>query len=121
MSSGLLPGLLRVASRVICLIVILSFALFVVDQTGKASEKQQNEISSGVAQSNNSSSSSAKPKHNAIRKAIDKATAELESPFAGVTSGWSSQWAIEIVRTLIALAIYGFALGFLARFLKVQV
>ena len=40
-----LAGVLRLASVVLCLLVVASFVLFVVDQTGSASAHQQAELS----------------------------------------------------------------------------
>jgi hypothetical protein len=117
-------GLLRVASLVICLIVLGSFAIFVVDQTRGASTHQQ-ELSSGAATTTTSqgipgSPKTSTPHKGTLRRAIDDASDELTSPFAGVTSGSSGQWAIRGVKLLLALIVYGFCLGFLARVIRVR-
>jgi len=56
-----------------------------------------------------------------LHKTIDDAANDLTSPFAGVVSGSSSQWVIRGVKTLLALLVYGFGFGFLARVLRVKV
>src|ERR1035438_7375059 len=106
--------LLRIGSFVICLIVLASFAIFAVGQTDSASKHQQEAIngpSTHVAVSHESS----------VHKAIDEASGELTSPFAGVVSSSSGEWAVRGVKLLIALVVYGFGLGYLARVLRVRV
>jgi len=113
-----LPLLLRLASRVICLIVIASFVIFAVNQSGNASEGQQREVSSG---STKGGSSAPESKHeDAVHKALDEVTAELTSPFSGLTSGMSNQWLIRSIKLLMTLVVYGFGLGFIARLLSVR-
>jgi hypothetical protein len=113
-----LAGLLRLASIVICLIVIASFAIFVVNQTSSASTHQQEEVSGHVKTASPHASSSTH--ESTVHKAIDDASNELTSPFSGITSGSSSQWAIRGVNLLLALIVYGFGLGFLARVVRVR-
>jgi hypothetical protein len=116
---SLIASLLRLASLVICLIVIASFAIFVVNQTSSASNHQQEEVTNGHAVNPGSPSSS--PHKSALHKAIDEASDELTSPFSGITSGSSSEWAIRVVNLALALIVYGFGLGFLARVIRVRV
>jgi hypothetical protein len=113
--------LVGVGSIVACTIVIASFALFAVNQTSTASTKQQQSLASGGAlatpiQPGNAGSSHKGP----VRKAIEEASEWLTSPFAGVTSGSHSEWAIHGVDLLFALVVYGFGVGFLARTLRVR-
>jgi hypothetical protein len=56
-----------------------------------------------------------------VHKALDEASGQLTSPFAGVMSGSSSEWATRIVELLLALVVYGFGLGYIARALRVRV
>jgi hypothetical protein len=108
--------LLRLASLVICAIVVASFATFAVQQTKSASGHQQEELTGG-----------AKPLANAtahegsVRKALDEASDQLTSPFAGLVSGSTSEWAIRGVKLLLALLVYGLGFGYLARVLRVRV
>jgi hypothetical protein len=114
-----LATLLRVASRVVCLIVIVSFAIFALEQTSEASSNQQNEVTgaNGAAPAH-----AAKPKHEStVHKVIDEAAKALTSPFSGVTAGSSSQWAIRGVGTVLALLVYGLGVGYLARMLRIRV
>jgi hypothetical protein len=115
----LIVRLLRFASIAICLIVIASFATFAVQQTKSASGHQQAQLNSDAGGSQPTTHSAA-PREGSVHKALDEASNELTSPFAGLVSGTSSEWTIRGVKLLLALAIYGFGLGFLARFLRVR-
>jgi len=110
--------LLRVASLVICAIVVASFATFAVEQTKSASGHQQAELKGEVAPGSAVSTSS---KEGSVHKKLDEAFNELTSPFASIVSGSSSEWAIRGVKLLLALLIYGFGLSYLARVLRVRV
>ena len=118
-----LARILRLASIIICLIVIASFGLFAANQTSSASAHQQRVLSgeangpgSGTATGAGASSAHKGP----VRAAIDDASNALTSPFSSVTSS-SGEWTIHIVRLALALAVYGFGLGFVARVIRVRV
>jgi hypothetical protein len=106
--------LIRIASFVICLIVIASFVIFAVGQTKSASDHQQETISE-------TSKPVAVEHKSTVHKAIDEASDALTSPWAHVVSGSSGEWAIRSARLAIALALYGFGFGYLARVLRVRV
>lgn len=111
--------ILRLGSIVICTIAVLYFAAFALDQTGTASSHQQAEVSAaGPAGATSESSTTQAKQESGVHEAIDKAFAELASPFSGVTSGTSGAWTIHIANTLLVLIVYGFGLAFLARLLK---
>jgi hypothetical protein len=126
-----LARLLRLASVVICLITVSSFALFVINQTSAASAHQQSIVNgeappSGAgaaagAGSVNGSSGARATHTSSVRRVIDDASNALTSPFSGITAGSGSEWTIRITRLLLALAVYGFGLGFLARVIRVRV
>ena len=120
-----IAGLLRLASVLICLIVLASFAVFAVDQTKGASAHQQEEVNRGGAAANTTAGASGShqspaPHESGLREALDEASNNLTSPFSAVTSGSSSQWVIRGVGVLLTLIVYGFGLGFLARVLRVR-
>jgi hypothetical protein len=119
--------LLRLASIAICLIVIASFALFAINETKSASGRQQEALVNGgpaattTGSQSSSGAASRAPKHeSAVHKAIDEASSKLTSPFSGVLSS-SSEWATRGGKLLLALLVYGFGLGYLARMLRVRV
>jgi hypothetical protein len=100
-----------------CLIVIASFAYFVVDQTNSASKGQQRELTTGSNKLPPGTPIERTHKDTA-HKAIDEASEALTSPFSSITSGSSSQWVIHGVNLVLALLLYGFGLSFLARTLR---
>jgi hypothetical protein len=113
--------LLRLASRLACLVVIVSFAIFAVEQTDKASARQQNALR-GAGTGSAAPHLVEGPKHEGtVHSAIDEAAKALTSPFSGVTSGSSSRWVVRGVSTALALLVYGVALGYLARMIRIRV
>jgi hypothetical protein len=117
-----LSTLLRLVSRAACLIVIASFALFATDQAGSASAHQQNEVNSAAPASVATVAPPAPSKHKSpARRTLDEASEALTSPFSGVTSGSGNEWVVHGGDTVLALLLYGFGLGFLARVLRVRV
>lgn len=113
-------GLLRLASLVICLIVIVSFGIFAINQTEGASARQQRELNVGTSAATAAPPKSSSTHKGALHNAIDEASNGLTSPFSGLTSGSSSEWTIHGVNLLLALVVYGFGLGYLARVLRVR-
>ena len=117
-----IAGLLRLASVVICLIVVAAFTIFAVDQARGASRHQQEALAKGTPSNTNGEvqgkSGSSSAKQGGVHKAVDQASNSLTSPFSGITAGSKSAWTIHGVNLLLALVIYGFGLGFLARALQ---
>jgi hypothetical protein len=109
---------MRLSSAVICLIVFASFLLFVVNQTSSASAHQQEVVNGTAAPGTSSVPATAHP--GVVHKTIDEASNTLTSPFSGVTAGSTSQWEIRGANLLLALIVYGFGLGFLARLIAVR-
>lgn len=120
-----ITSLMRLASRVICLIVIAWFVVFAVEQTSTASVHQQNELAEGRPPAGSAgpgqSGGSGGKRESTPHRVLNEATDALTSPFAGVVSGSHSEWTIHIVKTLLALLVYGFGLAFLARFIRIRV
>ena len=108
---------LRLASIVICLIVIASFLVFAANQTSSASGHQREVLGETPAPAH----TPAKPHENSIHKGLDEASETLTSPFAGIVSDASSEWANRGVRLILALLVYGFGLGYLARLVRVRI
>ena len=99
------------------MIVAASFLVFAVQQTKTASGHQQEEVASPTGQT---AEEPAVRHEGTLHKALDEVSSELTSPFAGVVSS-SSEWTTRGVKLLIALVVYGFGLGYLARVLRVRV
>jgi hypothetical protein len=115
-----LAAILRIGSRIACLIVLVSFGLFAINQTDSASTHQQ-EALLGTNGGPGAKPVAQPAKEGEVRKTIDEVAAKLTSPFSSVTAGSTSQWAIRGVGTLLALLVYGVGVGFVARLLRLRV
>jgi hypothetical protein len=101
---------------VCCTLVALSFMLFARDQLAGASQHQQNQIATG-ATTTTTGINGTTADHKQPRRFIDGAAKELTSPFRSVVHS-SSVWVMEIAPMMLALALYGLGLGFLARYFR---
>jgi hypothetical protein len=119
--------LLRLASFIVCAILLTSFAFFAVDQTRSASARQSESLgpSLGPALASASTGPTSAPAHapssSPVRGALDDAANTLTAPFSGIVPASHSEWAVRISELLIALLAYGFGLGYLARVLRIRV
>lgn len=111
-----LTGLALLASRIVCLIVIAWFAVFVVDQSKAAASQQIGELA-GASQH---AQAPAAAKRSGLTKTLDEVTKTVTAPFASITSG-RSPWAAHGLDTLLVLLVYGFGFGFLARLVRLRV
>ena len=127
---------MRIASLACSAILLVSFALFVVDQATHGSKQTVATLASedgapsttqsdGTAANNidqaNPSPSTERQRekrHGKVREAIDDADDALLSPFAGLVSSSSSIWAQRGVPTLIALLVFGVGLRFVAEWTR---
>jgi hypothetical protein len=117
-----LEGLLRTAAIVASALVVLSFALFAVDETRDAAKQS----AAAVAGLEATSSSDPSPReerareraHGSAREAIDDANDALVSPFAFAASNSDSSWVRRGAPALLALLVYGVGLSFLARYAR---
>jgi hypothetical protein len=117
-----LEGLLRTVSIVASAIVLLSFALFAIDEVRDASEQSAATIA-GLEATRSSDPSPRQERareraHSGPREAVDDADDVLVAPFASVVSSSDSSWVRRGVPTLIALLVYGFGVSFLARYAR---
>jgi hypothetical protein len=111
---NMIVRLLRIVAFAVCLIVIASFVIFAAGQTKSASNHQQEEVAGAVGPEKHSHESS-------LHKAIDEASNELTSPFGGIVSSSSGEWTKRTVRLVLALLVYGFGVGYIARVMRVRV
>jgi hypothetical protein len=102
-------------SLLLCAIVLISFAVFVIDETKTGAAHQQQQLGGGEEPAPSHG------KESSVHKGIDEAASAVTSPFAGVVSASSGEWAVRGAKLGLALAVYGFGLGFLARALRVRV
>jgi ABC-type cobalt transport system substrate-binding protein len=120
-----LARVLKLASLALCLVVIASFALFVINRTSDASAHQQQVVNgetapSGVGEPSSPIAADNGGRKGSARRTIDEVAEAVESPFAAITEGSSSEWVIHSVQLAIALVVYGFGLGYVARSIRVR-
>jgi hypothetical protein len=111
-------SLLRAATICICLVTIASFGLYAINQTDNASAHQQESLATEGAPE--AAVQTTEQHTTGVRGAIDEVSKALTSPFDGVTAGSNSEWTKRVVSLLFALLVYGFGLGFIARFVRVR-
>jgi hypothetical protein len=117
-----LEGLLRTAAIVASALVVLSFALFAIDETRDAA-KQSAAAVAGLEATSSSDPSATEERareraHGSVREAIDDANDVLVSPFAFAASDSGSSWVRRGAPALLALLVYGVGLSFLARYAR---
>ena len=118
----MLEGPLRLAAIVLSGIVLLGFGLFVVQEASGASEQTTAEIAGGtqvVAPSPTPRQERLRERQNsAAREVVDDVNDVLLTPFAWAAPEGSGAWAQRGLPTVLALLVYGFGLGYLARFTR---
>jgi hypothetical protein len=114
-----LASLLRLATITICLVTIASFGLYAINQTDSASAHQQQSLATEGASADQVVKTT-ESGTTGVRGVIDEVSKTLTSPFDGATAGSNSEWVKRGANVLLALVVYGFGLGFLARFLRVR-
>jgi len=115
-----LGSTLRLISTVTCVIVLLWFAVFAVDQTKSASGHQQRQLQvhpSAEEQREEEAQKAREKNKSGVHKALDDTAEALTSPFKNVVSD-NSEWLKNGELLLAALLVYGFGLGFVARLIR---
>ena len=112
-----LKTLLRWASTIACVILVVSFGLFAIEQAKGGSKQQVNKLK-GINQPAPSAQNERRRErtHGKVRETIDDADDVLIKPFASVVSS-GSIWTKRGVATLLALLVYGVAVRFLIAYL----
>lgn len=110
----MIAGVIRLAAVTACLVVAVGFLLFALDSGGGASQRQQQEISAPGSVPPVGQPAPVAPR-DGLRGRIENLDRILLSPFA-VSS--TNPWVANGIPALIALLVYGFGLGFLARFIR---
>jgi hypothetical protein len=109
--------LLTTVAIAVSLVVVASFVLFAVDELNGASSRNQAKLTQDLEANPPPAAEQQRERdHGAVREAIDDANDVLVSPFDGIVSNDDSRWAQRGVPALLALLVFGFGLGFLARF-----
>jgi hypothetical protein len=108
-------------STACCLVLIASFAVFVVNQSNAATQAQVQTLETGTAEAATSKQDASAGSHKStLHRVLDEAAEALRSPFSGVASASHSEWVKIGLATLLALLFYGVVLRFLARVLRVR-
>jgi hypothetical protein len=119
-----LARLLRLAAIFICVVTTASFALYAINQTSSASKNQQESLATNgvvpAAGTPGAAVQTLEPHTKGVRGVIDEVSKTLTSPFEGATANSSSEWVKRGANMGIALLVYGFGLGFVARFVRVR-
>jgi len=109
-----LTGLIRLASWVVCLIVVAAFILFATHSADGATDGQ-------IAQLGNAAplttTTAAKP--SSVRQTITNASNTLTSPFTNVFNT-SNTWGMHASQLVIALLLYGFGVSYAVRWLRLR-
>ena len=102
------------------LVVTAAFTLFAVDEMGGASQRQQAALAAASTTPGQSTQPTqpAEPSRSGARATIEDANDVLLGPFAGIAQSSTNPWVERGVPTLLALALYGAGLGYLARYVR---
>lgn len=107
---------LRILAIVLSLTVAAGFCMFAFDEFNRASSAQRNALA-GYEQVDPTPVGERRreQRHSVAREYVDDANDVLLKPFAGIVDS-GSRWVQRGVPTLLGLLIYGFLLGYVARF-----
>jgi hypothetical protein len=112
---------LRYLAVALSLIIAIGFTLFALEDIGRASKQSERRVAGYTATSPSPAGERERERrHSQVREAIDDANDVLLSPFAGVTANETSRWARRGVPALLGLLVYGFGLGYLARWMTAR-
>lgn len=118
----MIARLIRIVAILASLVIGLSFVMFAVDKLNASSAEQQRQLTQEIEQPNPTEKGerAREKEHGDVREAIDDVNDVLLSPFKGIVSS-DDTWVTRGVPTAIGLLVYGFGLGFLARFMSGRV
>jgi hypothetical protein len=114
--------LLRTLAIVLSLIVAAGFVLFAFDDFDRASTSSRNRITQDptAAAPTPAGERERERRNSKVREYIDDANDVLLKPFANVARDSDSRWMRRGIPALLGLLVYGFLLGFLARYAKAR-
>ena len=112
---------LRYLAIALSVIIALGFTLFALADMDRASKASEHRIAGYEATSPTAAGERERERrHGQPREIIDDINDTLLAPFAGITENETSRWAQRGVPALIGLLVYGFGLGYLARFMTAR-
>ena len=111
-----MEGLIRAIAVLASVLVLAGFVLFALDELGSASRRTQDELA-GIRSVDPTPGQERvrERRRSTARELIDDANDVLLAPFASL-SGAGNRWISRGAPTLAALVVYGFGLGYLARY-----
>jgi len=110
---------IRIVAITASVFVVLGWSLFAIDQIRGASHASVAGIAGDPTTFPDPSprQEAAREKlHGKVREFIDDVNDILLAPFAGLVDSSDSEWVRRTIPALLALLVYGFGGGFLARF-----
>ncbi len=112
---------LRFLATALSLIIAISFTLFALQDIDHASANSEHRIA-GYTATNPSASGERdrERRHGQPREIIDDVNDMLLAPFAAITENETSGWAQRGIPAMLGLLVYGFGLGYLARFMTAR-
>jgi hypothetical protein len=113
-----LGNLLRLVAIAACLVAVASMGLYAINQTESASAHQQETLATDTTEPAPLQTSETHTK--GVRGVIDETAKALSSPLDGVTASSKSEWVKRGAGLGFVLVVYGFGLGFIARFVRVR-
>ena len=117
----MIQSTLRYASIAITAILVLSFVMFISDQSASGTASEVATLNSENGPTTAPATPAPKPvpkQHGEPRKTIDDIAGKLTQPFEGFVSNAHSKWVRKGVPTLIALVLFGFGLSLLAGYVQ---
>jgi hypothetical protein len=116
---GVIERALRFVAVGCSLLVVVGWGWFMINETSAASEQTQAEIAGQTAARTASPDPDQeldREKVNSkVHEFVDDANDILLRPFSAVAENSSSKWVRRTVPALLALLVYGFGIGILAR------
>lgn len=116
----MLESTLRTLALISSAIILVSFALFAIDETRAASNQTAAEVAgrdaTRAADPSPTQERAREQTHGDVRELIDDGNDLLVAPFSGIVAESGDRWTRRGVPALIGLLVFGFGLGYLARF-----
>jgi hypothetical protein len=110
---------LRILATVLSLLVAAGFALFAIDDFARASNASRDRIAGNARPDPTPRAEREREARNSEgRELVDDANDVLLRPFAGLVADTHSRWVQRGVPALLGLLLYGFVLGYLARYAR---
>jgi hypothetical protein len=110
---------LRILAIVLSLTVAAGFTLFAISDFKRASDASRDRIAGDARPDPTPTAERQRERANSQgRELIDDANDILLAPFSGLVAGDHSRWAQRGIPALLGLLVYGFLLGYMARFAR---